>query len=241
MFDQQNGDAETVADRVDAVQQILGFRRIHACRRLVKQQQFHAGRQRSCDFQLTLRSIRQIRGFGFGQSFQSENTQQVYGFGMHVAFLLPEGRRAEDRTAQPVGEGFVERHKHVLFDRHLIEQSNVLEGSCDSRTHDLIRFLAVHAFAVEEELTFRGLVNAGQQVEHSGLACAVRPDQTDKFARIDGHVEVGYGFEASEGDAEMLGLQNRLAHACTSLSSLDVLISLDAVVSPVSLVFLDAD
>ena len=49
------------------------------------------------------------------------------------------------------------------------------------------------------------------------------------------------GFEASEGDAEMLGLQNRLAHACTSLSSLDVLISLDAVVSPVSLVFLDAD
>ena len=92
MFDEQDGDTETVADRVDAVQQILGFREIHACRRLVKQQQFHAGRQRSCDFQLTLRSIRQIRGFGFGQSFQSENTQQVYGFGMHVAFLLPEGR-----------------------------------------------------------------------------------------------------------------------------------------------------
>ena len=69
MLDQQDGDAEAVADGVDAVQQILGFRRIHACRRLVKQQQFHAGGEGAGDFQLALGAVRQVRRFGFGQAF----------------------------------------------------------------------------------------------------------------------------------------------------------------------------
>ena len=118
-----------------------------------------------------------------------------------------------------VAERFVERDQHVLLHGHLAEQADVLEGSGDAGAHHLICLLAVHAFAVQEELAFRGLVHAGQQVEHGGFAGAVRADQADELAGVDGHVEVGYGFEASEGDAEMFGFQDGLAHACASLVS----------------------
>ena len=162
MFDQQDGDAETVADGVDAVKQILSFCRIHACGRFVEQKQLHAGGEGACDFQLALGAVRQIRGFGFRQTFQSEDLEQVDGLGMHLAFLLPEFRRAENRATHVVAERFVERDQHVLFHRHLTEQTNILEGSGDSGTHYLVRLLAVHAFAVQEELAFRRLVHAGQ-------------------------------------------------------------------------------
>ena len=69
MLDQQDGDAEAVADGVDAVEQILGLRRVHTCRRLVEQQQFHAGGEGAGDFQLALGAVRQVRRFGFGQAF----------------------------------------------------------------------------------------------------------------------------------------------------------------------------
>ena len=156
---------------------------------------------------------------------------------MHLAFLLPEFRRAENRAAHVVAERFVECDQHVLLDGHLSEQADVLEGSGDSGAHHLIRLLAVHAFAVQEELAFRGLVHAGQQVEHGGFAGAVRADQADELAGVDGHVEVGYGLQASEGDAEMLGLEDGLAHAFASLVVVTVSATFSAV-STFSVVFL---
>ena len=63
--------------------------------------------------------------------------------------------------------------------------SSKKEGSGDAGTHDLIGLLAVHPGSVQPELAFGGLVHAGQQVEHRGLAGSVGPQQSDDFALVD--------------------------------------------------------
>ncbi|VUX36462.1 Uncharacterised protein [Bifidobacterium longum subsp. infantis] len=210
MFDQQDGDAETVTNRVDAVQQILSFGGVHAGGWFIKQQQFHAGGQCTRDFELALLAVGQVGRLGGGQSLEVEDAQQVDGLLMHLVLLLPEARGTEDGATHTVGERLVEGDEHVLLNGELLEQSDVLEGTGDTGTHDLIGLLAVHPDAIQPEFAFSGLVHAGQQVEHRGLASAIRADQTDEFTLVDGHVEVGYGLQTTEGDAEMLGFEDGL-------------------------------
>ena len=116
MFDEQDGDTETVADRVDTVQQILGFGGVHAGGRLVEQQQFHAGGQGACDLELALLAVRQVGRLGGGQSLEVEDAQQVDGLLVHLVLLLPEARGAEDGAAHVVGERLIEGDEHVLGD-----------------------------------------------------------------------------------------------------------------------------
>ena len=225
MFDEQDGDTETVADRVDAVQQILGFGGVHAGGRLVEQQQFHAGGQGACDLELALLAVRQVGRLGGGQSLEVEDAQQVDGLLVHLVLLLPEARGAEDGAAHVVGERLIEVDEHVLLDGELLEQADVLEGSGDAGTHDLIGLFAVHPGSVQPELAFGGLVHAGQQVEHRGLAGAVGADQANEFALVDGHVEVGHGFQTTEGDAEMFGFEDGLGCVAHREASFTVLSS----------------
>ena len=140
---------------------------------------------------------------------------------MHLMLLLPEARGAEDGAAHMVGERFVKGDEHILLNGELLEQADVLEGSGDAGTNHLIGLLAVHVFAIQPEIALGGLVHAGQQVEHRGLAGTVGADQTDEFAFVDGHVEVGYGLQTTEGDAEMFGFEDGLgivAHRAASFS-----------------------
>ena len=144
---------------------------------------------------------------------------------MHLMLLLPEARGAEDGAAHVVGERLIEGDEHVLLDGELLEQADVLEGSGDAGTHDLIGLLAVHPGSVQPELAFGGRVHAGQQVEHRGLAGTVGADQTDEFAFVDGHVEVGYGLQTTEGDAEMFGFEDGLGCVAHREASFTVLSS----------------
>ena len=210
MLDQQDRNAEPVADCVDAFQQVLGLGRVHAGGRLIKQQQLHAGCERTRDFELALGAVRQVRRLRLGETFKLENPQQVDGLPMHLLLFTPEARGAENRATHVVAEGFVERDKHVLLNRHLLEQADILESSSDAGANDLIGFLAVHFLAVQPEFAVGGLVHAGEQVEDGRLTGAVRSDQADELTLVDGHVEIVDSAQTTEGDAEMLGAQDWL-------------------------------
>lgn len=61
MLDEEDGQAEPVADAADESGQFKRLLRVHASRRLVEQQQLRTGRQRAGNFKPALLAIRQSR------------------------------------------------------------------------------------------------------------------------------------------------------------------------------------
>src|SRR5262245_61117754 len=82
------------------------------------------------------------------------------------------------------------RRHDVLEDRHVRKQADVLKRSRDAELRDLERLPAADPPALEQNVTFRRIVDAGQQVEDGCLARAVRTDQPIQCTAADVHGEI---------------------------------------------------
>jgi hypothetical protein len=110
---------------------------------------------------------------------------------------LPE-QGAGDVAAARYREFEIFEHREVFVDRRS------LEFSSDTETYDLL-FLAAGDFLVLElDRALRDLRPTADQVEHRGLAGAVRPDDDAQLALVDVEVESVDGLEPIEGDADVL-------------------------------------
>src|SRR5690606_21629593 len=116
-------------------------------------------------------------------------------------------RRAHQRV--------VLRDDQVLEHAHLAEQPDVLEGARDPGTRDAkpLHLLEQKLLAVGMvgELADGRLVEAGQAVEHRGLAGAVRPDDRGDLALVRGEREVVDRDQAAEAHGQVLHLAQRRA------------------------------
>src|SRR5207253_1758393 len=90
---------------------------------------------------------------------------------------------------------------------HVGEQVNGLEGSGDPQLGDLVRLEPHQVVSVERGLAAVRLVQASDQVEQGGLPGAVRPDDADDLAGLDGDVELADGRQPTEGLGEAVDLQ----------------------------------
>src|SRR5699024_5895516 len=126
----------------------------------------------------------------------------------HGGFLGPVFWGAEDGLGQAVGQLVLHGGLDVVNDRHLFEQTDVLEGAGDAGTDDLVGLFAVHPLAAQVEGALGGHVDAGDQVEDGGLARAVGADQPHQLGLADLDVEIVHRLEPAEPDAQVLRFQN---------------------------------
>src|SRR5207244_8402744 len=97
----------------------------------------------------------------------------------------------------------------VVQHRQLGERPHLLPGARHPKPADLVRRKAVDPLSLEEDLAARGRIEAGDAVEQRGLAGAVRTDQPEDDALLDGEGDVQIRFHAAEEAADIADLEQR--------------------------------
>src|SRR5437764_5003633 len=94
--------------------------------------------------------------------------------------------------------------QHVFEYGVRTEHAGTLKGAYQSQTGDLMWFQPVESCAAIADLAFGRFQKAGDDVESSRLAGAVRPDEAQKLAFIDDEIHVGDRNEPAEMHGDML-------------------------------------
>jgi hypothetical protein len=81
---------------------------------------------------------------------------------------------------------------HVIQDRQMGKDTNILKGARDTQLGDLVRLHADDRLAKETNVTLCGRIEAGHHVEHSRLARAIRADEAMQHAFRHLNVKVVY-------------------------------------------------
>ena len=97
----------------------------------------------------------------------------------------------------------------VLQHGGMLEQFNVLKSTGNAQIGDLVRLLIGQAQRAlrpgEIDHTRGGRVDAADQVEHGGLACAIGADQGEDLAALDVEADLIDGQHAAKAHAQVLG------------------------------------
>src|SRR5665213_26934 len=87
---------------------------------------------------------------------------------------------------------------HVVKTRHIAEEPDVLEGSRDAQSRNVVGLGAGDVTTVEHDPSRRGLEEAGHVVEEGGFPCAVGPDESEDLAAFDVQAHVVNRKQATE-------------------------------------------
>ena len=105
----------------------------------------------------------------------------------------------------------------IFYDGHVAEQTDILEGTGNSRRHKLIGLFPVQRLAVKDNGAFGGSVHTGEQVENRSLPCAVGANESHQLSGIYLYIEVVDSLQAAETDAQLSGLKHRSLFSHCSL------------------------
>src|SRR6185295_12354528 len=105
----------------------------------------------------------------------------------------------------------VEAGEHVLEQRKLLEQADLLEGAGDAEPRPLVRREPDEACSIEQKRTRVGLIDAGEEVQERRFAGAVRADQREDRACRDVDADVVHGAHAAEALVQLFGLEEAQA------------------------------
>src|ERR1700744_922493 len=110
--------------------------------------------------------------------------------------------------------------QEVVVDGVVGKDAGALERAHEPDVGNLMRLQSVKLCAAIGDAAVRRRQKAGDDVEGGGLAGAVRPDEADDLAFVDGKVQVRQRYEAAEVDADVLDLQGgRGRHHAGSFAS----------------------
>src|SRR5262245_46906555 len=99
------------------------------------------------------------------------------------------------------------RSHHIFEHAHAGEQPNVLKGTRDSQTGNLIRPQTVDALTFEMNVSGGRFIDAGQQVENCGLTGAIGPNQSIYLTAAHFHIQFVDGDQATKTNGALLGSQ----------------------------------
>ena len=210
MLDEQDGDLEVVANLLDVLHELVGLVGIHARGRLVEEEHLGVGRQRADDLETALGAIGKVARLGRREPLHVEDAEKVERPVVELRLLPPVLGKTEHVGEEARGHRVAETHEDVLLDRHLVEETDVLERARDAHLVDFDDALARGVVPVEENRPPRRTVDVGEQVEDRGLARAVGADETGDLGAAHGDVEVVDRREATEVDAEVVRLEDGL-------------------------------
>ena len=180
----------------------LGFR--HAGGRLVEQQHARPAGKGQRDFEQALLAVGQGRGalmHDVGQSEALDDFDDLVGDdGFRADHAPPVGAGAE-----PFGD-----HEADRFQRREIEEQLIdLERARHAEPHPLMRRSVGNVTAFEHDAAGGRLEHAGEEIDHGGLAGAVRPDQRVARALLHGQIDALRGKDAAEALFQPDGFKDR--------------------------------
>ena len=149
VLDQQDGDAELVADAPEQQQGVLALGRVHARGRFVQQQQPGLGGQGPGDLHPALGAVGEAAGQFVADPLQAHVFHQFLGPGLGLGLLLPEGPGPEHGLDRVLLEPGVGADHDVLHHGHAAEQADVLEGPGHAQVGDLVGLQALDPLALE--------------------------------------------------------------------------------------------
>ena len=208
VLNEHDRNLERIADLHDVFHQLRGLRRVHACRRLVQQQQTGPCGQSADNLQPPLGPVGQGAGLVGRHVLHIKDAQQLPGPLLGNALPPPEGGQTENRARQPVVHLVVQPDEHVVQNRQLTEQPDILEGAGDAHMADLDGALPRRVPTVHQDGPAGGMIDLCQQIEHCGLPRPVGADQPGNLCAANGHVEIVHRRQSAEVDAQVAGLQN---------------------------------
>src|SRR5262249_37413664 len=150
------------------------------------------------NLQPALVAVRQPVCIALAATGEVAEPEQLLGLAPRLAFLKAETRSPDDAPDDPSPQSRVHPHQNVLERSHLPEQADVLESAADPAFGDVMRWLAGEVVAVEDDLTGRRGIDAGDHVEEGRLARSVRADQAHDRPPRDREVDVVDGEQAVE-------------------------------------------
>src|SRR5260221_10038888 len=191
--------------------------RVEARRRLVQAEQRGFGAHGARDLEATLRAIGKAAGGMIGALYEADAVEPVPRLRDRRRLGAAIGRQA-DEPAHGVEAGAHEpvvlRDDEGLQHPHAGEEPHIMEGARHPRLardaeaiHTLNQELALGP--IEREPPDARAVEAGEAVEHGGLASAVRADDGGDLAPPCGEGEVVDRDEAAEGHGQVLDLEQR--------------------------------
>ena len=207
VLDEQDGDAQVVAEPSDETGHLVGLGRVHAGGRLVEQQEAWAGAQGPGDLQATLVAVGHVAGEHVVCALEPHVFEQTARLLERLLLLRSLRTRAQDRLEPGGLEVLVLAHEHVLGRGHAAEEADVLVGSRQAQPGDLVRAQLVDLGAVEGDAALVDLVEAGDAVEERGLARAIGSDDADDRALFEVEGQVADGGQAAEAFRRVAGLE----------------------------------
>jgi hypothetical protein len=140
---------------------------------------------------------------------QVENFQHLHDLLRDRLLAFAKSLPAPQGVAHPVMPVQLQRGAHIIENTHAVEKADVLERPRQPAPRQLMRLGPQAGNAGEPDFAFRGLINAGDEIEHGRLARAVRADQPDQIVRPNGQVQGGHGRQSAETDGALPHFQQR--------------------------------
>ena len=135
------GEPELGAQPADEARHLLGLVGVHARRGLVQQQQHRLAGQRAGDLQPALVAVGQVawrrRSSPAGEADERQELARAHPGGLLLA--RPPRRRDRRRRSGCCLSLMCMPDEHVLERGHVLEQTDVLEGSSDARLDHVVR------------------------------------------------------------------------------------------------------
>ncbi len=211
MLDQNDGGAELVVDVENETAHVLLFLEVHAGHRLIEQQQLRLRRKSARELHALLQSVGQPADGGLAYMLYLEEVDDRLDLGTVLELLAPRGSPVE-RLLQEVRFHLEVASGHdVVEHRHAAKKGDVLEGAGDSLPRGFVGIDDVAPLALERDAASLRVVDAVDDVEHRGLARAVRADDGADFVRADIEGNALEGNHSAEGEGDVVDLEDGCA------------------------------
>src|SRR5262245_6338620 len=209
VLDQHDGRAHLVVDIEDEAAHVLLLLDVHAGHGLVEEQQLGLGRERAAELDALLQSVGQPPDRSPADMLDLQEIDHRLDL-LAMLELLAPGRPHVEGVLEdvPLHPEVAPGHE-VVEHAHAAEQRDVLEGPLDALHRGLVRVDLAAPAALERDGSALRVVHAVDDVQHRGLARAVRPD--DGAHLVLTHIErhALQRDHAAEGERDVLDFENR--------------------------------
>ena len=131
MLNEQNRNMEMVPHLTDHCHQLFRLLRIHAGRRLIQQKKLRLRRHGAGNLKTPLHPIRQVARFTVRRLIKVKDLQQFHCPFIEQMFLVAEFSGTEHRIQHRIGNMIVHPRLHIIQNRHVRKQTNILERTGD--------------------------------------------------------------------------------------------------------------
>src|SRR5579883_3453962 len=211
VLDERHGRAELVIDVEDEARHVLLLLDIHAGHRLVEEEEIGLHGERAPELDPLLQAVRELAHRRLADRLDLEEVDDPLGeFAMFK--LLLERRSPMQRLPEEIALHAQEPSRHdVVERRHATEQRHILKGAGDALRGRLIGPHAPPRRALEGDGALLRMIESVDDVEHRGLAGAVRADDGEDLVLADLDADIGERLDTTEGEADAVGPEDRLA------------------------------